>query len=1846
MGDSFNGGTATRVIIPITTLLANDSDVDGDALSIVAVTGGNGYTAALDGNGNIVVDRDPRFTGTLSVGYTLSDGALTSTATVAVNVTASNQAPVIGAIAPIHATEDVTVDIILPATAATDPDGDALTLSLRGTAGAPLPAWLTFDAATRRIGGIPPLDFNGTVALELTASDGQFSTTRAFSLIIDPVNDRPYVAAALPDVTVAEEGVVDIAIPATSFADVDSATLTLSMQLVGGAALPSWLTFANGRLTGTAPTDFSGTLAIKVIASDGSLDIADHFVLTISAVNDAPLADAATVASGSIIERTSLTGSTTSDTVSGIVAFTDADPGDVHAASVLSVSASGIVSGLPTAAVLKAWLALGAITEPNGATAGSTPWSFAAPDASFDYLRAGQVTTLAYVVRIGDGNGGLLDQTVTITITGTNDLPLIAGATTPTGAFDERAGLQGSSLIDSAVGTIRFTDGDVGELHGATVSAVRTSGVTGGLPNSAALLAMVSTGAVTEPGAATTGSLGWSFAATDQTFDYLAVGQTVALTYDVQVSDGAGGTLTQAVTITITGTNDAPLIAGGGAVTGAISERASTSGSALSDTATGTIRFADADLADLHTAAIASVSVSGATGGLPSNATVLGWLASGVLSEPPGATAGTSAWAFSAPDSSFDYLRAGQVATLSYVVSIADGHGGSVGQTIVLTVTGSNDAPVIALGTTATGSLSELAGVQGSNTVVSTTGTIRFSDADNGDVHAASVATVAATGVTGGLPASSALLAMLSFGAVTEQVGATPGSIAWTFAAADQTFDYLAAGQTVALTYDIQVSDGAGGTLIQAIAVTITGTNDAPLIVAGGTVSGAIAERTSTTGSALADTASGAIRFADADLADLHTAGISSVSASGVTAGLPSNATVLGWLASGALSEPSGATAGSSAWAFSAPDSAFDYLRAGQVATLSYVVQIADGNGGSVGQTVVITVTGSNDAPTIALGTSASGSLSELGGVQGSNTVVSVSGAIKFSDADNGDIHAPSVGTVTSTGVTGGLPASATLLTMLSFGAVTEQAGATPGSIGWTFAATDKTFDYLAAGETVLLTYSVQLSDGQGGTAIQPVTVTVTGTNDTPVLATGSTLTGGFTELAATTGSATNDTVSGAIKFSDVDASDRHTLTATSVAATGITSGLPASATLLSWLAAGTLTEPAGATPGSAAWVFAAPDSAFDYLGAGQVATLTFAVQVDDGKGGSFGQNVVVTATGANDAPSVVVPGAQTARTATATRILGLSVGDPDANAGSETATITTVLGTTAATATGGATIAGSGTKSLKITGTVAQINSTLATLTYTSAAAGSDTISVAASDGTLTTTRTIATVVSTTANHAPTIDPSTTSNGAVTELAATFNSTVNDTATGTIRFRDVEVPDTHTVTVSSVAATGVTSGLPVNATLLTYLSKGVVSEPSGTTPGAVTWTFAAPDRTFDYLGAGQIATLSYVVTVTDNRSVSVTQTVTITVTGTNDGAVLATGSTTTGAITERAGLLSSTLADTANGSIKFTDEPGDTHTATITGVAASGAITGLPASAAMLTWLTTGALAEMAGTTPGSLGWAFSAPDSVFDYLAAAQTTTLTYTVAITDNRGAVMNQTVVVTIAGTNDLPTATPKSGFTTDNWTALTITGATLLAGAADPDTSDVLTVSSVQGAVGGTVALSAGTTTFTPTVTAGAGIGSFTYTISDGKGGTSTSTVALTTTLHQTNGTTANDTITGTAGKPAQINGLAGNDTLKAGSGGDTLVGGAGNDILTGAAGIDTFVYQAGFGLDTINSFTATGTTHDVLRVDKTLFADWAHLLGATRQVGSDLVITYDANNTITLKTVTLANFTSADAVFV
>ncbi|MBY5790046.1 hypothetical protein HFN56_07655 [Rhizobium leguminosarum] len=123
----------------------------------------------------------------------------------------------------------------------------------------------------------------------------------------------------------------------------------------------------------------------------------------------------------------------------------------------------------------------------------------------------------------------------------------------------------------------------------------------------------------------------------------------------------------------------------------------------------------------------------------------------------------------------------------------------------------------------------------------------------------------------------------------------------------------------------------------------------------------------------------------------------------------------------------------------------------------------------------------------------------------------------------------------------------------------------------------------------------------------------------------------------------------------------------------------------------------------------------------------------------------------------------------------------------------------------------------------------------------------------------------------------------------------------------------------------------------------------------------------------------------------------------------------------------------------------------------------------------------------------------------------------------------------------------------------------------------------------------------------------------------------------------NLTYTGTAAFIGTGNAL--DNLIVGGDGANTLTGGGGDDILIGGAAADFFVFSPNWGHDTITNFVATGTAHDTIRIDHGVFADWASLLAASTQSGSDTIVTADANNTITLQNVIVSSLQSGDFLF-
>ena len=267
------------------SVLLNDSDIDGDALTVASAINGANGTTSVNADGTVTYTPDADFFGTDSFTYTVSDGTVSSVATVNVTIDPVNDAPIANDdVATTDEDQAVTISVLLNDS---DIDADALTVA-SATDGA---NGTTIVNADGTVTYTPDADFFGTDSFTYEVSDGIDSHTAVVDVTVNPVNDAPMVDQLLADQSFAEDTPVVFALSPDAFVDVDS-PLTYTATLVGGKALPDWLSFDDATLgfTGTPPADFNGTFDIEVTASDGEFSAADSFRLEITPVNDAPIA--------------------------------------------------------------------------------------------------------------------------------------------------------------------------------------------------------------------------------------------------------------------------------------------------------------------------------------------------------------------------------------------------------------------------------------------------------------------------------------------------------------------------------------------------------------------------------------------------------------------------------------------------------------------------------------------------------------------------------------------------------------------------------------------------------------------------------------------------------------------------------------------------------------------------------------------------------------------------------------------------------------------------------------------------------------------------------------------------------------------------------------------------------------------------------------------------------------------------------------------------------------------------------------------------------------------------------------------------------------------------------------------------------------------------------------------------------------------------------------------------------------------------------------------------------------------------------------------------------------------
>ncbi len=1237
-------------------VLANDTDADsGHAFTLTAAVAPAGKGVASIANNRLVftpgADFDHLAAGATEVvvlTYTMKDehGA-TSSSTLTVTITGTNDGPVAVADAA-SGTENQALAIDVLANDTDLDDGHAFTL----TAAAAPSGKGAASIANNRLVFTPGTDFDHlpagateVVTLTYTMKDEHgAASSSTVTITITGTNDGPVAVADSASSTENQNLTIDVLANDTDLDDGHTFTLTAA----GAPAGKGVASIVGNRVAFDPGTDFDHLAAGATEVVTLTYTMKDEHgatsnstvTVTITGTNDGPVAMAD---SASCTENQGLTID---------VLGNDTDVDDGHAFTLTAVAAPA---------------GKGAVSIANNQLV-------FAPGSDFDHLAAGATEVVVLTYTMQDEHGATSSSTLTVTITGTNDGP-VAVADAASGTENQALAIDvlanDTDVDDGHVFTLTAASAPVGkgaasivgnqlvftpgadfdrlaagatevvvltymmqDEHGSESVSSLTITVTGtndgpvavadtapGTENHAVTIdvlgndtdvddghAFTLTTAAAPAGKGVASIVGNQFVFTPGTdFDHLAAGATevVTLTYTMQDEHGASSSST--VAVTITGTNDGPV--------------------AVADSASGTENQAltidvlanDTDLDDGHAFTLTAVAA-------PAGKGVASIVANQLVFNP-----GTD----------FDRLAAGATEVVTLTYTMEDEHGATSSSTLTVTITGTNDGPV-AVADAASGTENETLTID-----------VLGNDTDVDEGHAFTLTAAAA-------PAGKGVASI-----VGNKLVFTPGT----------DFDRLAAGATEMVTLTYTMRDEHGSESDSSLTITITGTNDGPVAVAD---SASGAENETLTIDVLGN---------DTDLDDAHAFTLTAVAApsgkgvasivgnklvftpgtdfdrlaAGATEvvtltytmedehGAPSSSTVAVTItgtndgpiavadsASGtenqaltldvlandtdvddghtftltAAAAPSGKGVASivdNKLVFT-PGTDFDRLAAGasEVVTLTYTME--DEHGATSSSTVSVTITGTNDGP-VAVADSASGA---------ENETLTIDVLANDTDLDDGHVF-----TLTAAAAPAGKGVASVVGNRLVF---------TPGA----------EFDHLAAGDTEVVTLTYTMEDEHGASSSSTVSVTITGTNDAPVVS------------GPLAGAATEDgpavTLDGLANASDVD--DGAVLAVQPPAA------LPAGVTF---------------DPATNMFRLDPAHAAYQSLALGATTTVTVHYAVTDGTA-SVPASLSWTVTGTNDSPvvtsgaaaasgSVVEAGSSVAGIATAGGTLTSSDADAGASA-------------------------------------------------------------------------------------------------------------------------------------------------------------------------------------------------------------------------------------------------------------------------------------------------------------------------------------------------------------------------------------------------------------------------------------------------------------------------------------------------------------------------------------------------------------------------------------------------------
>jgi hypothetical protein len=258
--------------------LLNAIDLDEDEIIFSVELDGNAI-ASIEGN-LLTITPDQNYNGGIDATISVSDGEYTAFTSFALEVIPVNDAPSISIVEPQVAFEDIEFQFNIEVEDV-DSDNHLFSVSMDTT-------FVTYSLVNNSILVQPMENWYGEVLVNISASDGEFTTTQSFTVGFEPVNDSPLIISdAIVDAT--EDLLYEYQM---QIDDPDDTSFYFS--LISG---PDGMSLSETGLITWLPVESiltSGLIAIVVWDTNEPTTGQDfpayqEFIINVNSVNDAPI---------------------------------------------------------------------------------------------------------------------------------------------------------------------------------------------------------------------------------------------------------------------------------------------------------------------------------------------------------------------------------------------------------------------------------------------------------------------------------------------------------------------------------------------------------------------------------------------------------------------------------------------------------------------------------------------------------------------------------------------------------------------------------------------------------------------------------------------------------------------------------------------------------------------------------------------------------------------------------------------------------------------------------------------------------------------------------------------------------------------------------------------------------------------------------------------------------------------------------------------------------------------------------------------------------------------------------------------------------------------------------------------------------------------------------------------------------------------------------------------------------------------------------------------------------------------------------------------------------------------